>query len=382
MIAFGIIMKRWVNLKTSVGSRKAVECSRHKLHFLLPWRSSTQALGAPVKTEKALITNKVTENCFCISTFHGGYHAFFCFTMHTKVMYMDVLNAAIDGSRELPYVSFPRPTEVFRLKRLLEPSYSAIPNRSQWSGDCMFRIYVLFALLFAILPASVASAAEVTLKLQHFLDSDSFPHQALIEPWARQIEKDSHGRIKVEIYPAMTLGGKAPELVDQVTKGDVDIIWTAAAYTPGRFPRSEVFTLPLVHGGNPVATNLAMMQELDAGLAADFRDLHPLLLHVQAGHALHLSGKPVTRLEDFNGLELRPAGRGIGKALVEVLGAVPTGKRHPKLEKALANHRLDGAFMSFQLADSMGVIDAASSHTQLEGDRYFGTSLYPVSLHI
>ena len=50
------------NLETAVGSRKAVEYSGHKLHFLHPWRSSTQALGAPGKSEKPLITNKVTTS--------------------------------------------------------------------------------------------------------------------------------------------------------------------------------------------------------------------------------------------------------------------------------------------------------------------------------
>ncbi len=233
-------------------------------------------------------------------------------------------------------------------------------------------------LLFSIglMASSVSWAEDVTLKVQHFLSEESLPHHALIEPWARRIEADSAGRIRVELYPSMTLGGKAPDLVDQVSAGSVDVIWTAAAYTPGRFPRSEVFTLPLVHRGDPVATNLAIMQSLDNGLRDDFAGLHPLLVHVQAGHALHLSTRPVVDQRDFEGLTLRPAGRGIGLWTIEALGAAPTKKRHPKLPKALAAHALDGAFMSFQLADTMGVIDAVGSHTLLEGSGYFGTSLY------
>jgi len=42
-----------------------------------------QALGAPGKTEKTLITRKVTENRSCvfyIHTLHGDYHDFFCFS--------------------------------------------------------------------------------------------------------------------------------------------------------------------------------------------------------------------------------------------------------------------------------------------------------------
>ena len=58
------------------------------------------------------------------------------------------------------------------------------------------------------------------------------------------------------------------------------------------------------------------------------------------------------------------------------MGADPTKKRHPKLPKALKEHALDGALMSFQLAHSMGVVDAVKSHTMLDGGDFFGTSLY------
>ncbi len=234
-------------------------------------------------------------------------------------------------------------------------------------------VLLVFAAGFYV---SLATASETTLKVHHFLGEESLPHRSLIAPWARQVEKESNGRIKVEIYPSMALGGKAPELVDQVRKGVVDIIWTAAAYTPGAFPRSEVFTLPLVHEGDPVATNLAIMSSVDDELADDYEGVHPLLVHVQAGHALHLGARQVKNLEDLKGMVIRPAGRGTGLWIVEALGAEASKKRHPKLPKALQERQLDGAFMSFQLADTMGVIDAVTSHTLLDENGYFGTSLY------
>jgi len=237
--------------------------------------------------------------------------------------------------------------------------------------------YTLILIGLLLMAASLSvSAAEITLRVHHFLGEDSLPHTGFIEPWARRVEADSKGRIKVEVYPDMSLGGKTPELVDQVMEGTVDIVWTAAAYTPGRFPRSEVFALPLVHRGDPLATNQAIMESLDYLLYRDFEGVRPLLVHVQAGHALHLGGEPITRSEDFKGKTFRPAGRSVGVWTVEALGAQATKKRHPKLSKALKENALDGALMSFQLAGSMGVIDAVKSHTLLEEDVYFGTSLY------
>ena len=221
-----------------------------------------------------------------------------------------------------------------------------------------------------------AGAAEVTLRVHHFLGEESLPQTGLIEPWAKKVEALSGGRIKVEIHPAMELGGRAPDLIDQVEKGTVDIIWTAAAYTPNRFAKTSVFTLPLVHKGNPVATNLAMIDVFDKYLASEFKGLKPLLLHVHEGHVLHMAHSDVRNLEEFVGKTIRAPGRSVGRWSVEALGAMPTKKRHPKLPKALKAGKLDGALMSFALADSMGVVEVSRSHTYLSKGEPFGTSVY------
>ncbi len=233
-----------------------------------------------------------------------------------------------------------------------------------------------FLCLVVLLVSSPAFAAEYALRIHHFLGEESLPHKGLIEPWARRVEADSNGRIEVRIYPSMGLGGQTPELLDQVVDGTVDIVWTAAAYTPNRFPHAEVFTLPLVHDGDPAATNQAIMALMDTALAPDFRGIKPLLAHVQAGHSLHFSRKSVKTLADLDGLVLRPAGRRVGLWVIDALGASPSRKRHPKLAEALAENELDGAVMSFQLAQSLDVIGSVKSHTLRTGNNYFGTSLY------
>lgn len=237
--------------------------------------------------------------------------------------------------------------------------------------------FLFFFIAFAFIQPHKASASEITLRVHHFLGEDSLVQKKLLEPFAKRLEKSSNGRLKVEIHSDMGLGGKAWNLVDQVKKGTVDMVWTAAAYTPGQFARTEVFSLPIVHQGSAAATNLAINDLLTKDLSEDFKDLHPLLVHVHAGHVFHLSKKPVERLDDFKGLTLRPPGRkGIGPWLVETLGAASTKKRHPKLPKALKEEKLDGALMSFRLANSMGVVDAVSSHTIYGEGGSFGTSLY------
>src|SRR5690606_13649555 len=96
----------------------------------------------------------------------------------------------------------------------------------------------LAALLLAV-GQSAWAAPEVTLKLHHFLPAVSAAHKEMLVPWAERVEKDSGGRIEVEVYPSMSLGGTPPQLIRQLRDGVVDIIWTVQGYTPGLFPRAE-----------------------------------------------------------------------------------------------------------------------------------------------
>lgn len=67
-----------------------------------------------------------------------------------------------------------------------------------------------------ILRSGLARAQEtVTLKLHHFLPPVSNVHQRLLMPWVKTIDEQSAGKLKIEIFPAMQLGGKPPQLYDQ-----------------------------------------------------------------------------------------------------------------------------------------------------------------------
>ena len=102
------------------------------------------------------------------------------------------------------------------------------------------------AALAATLTSTPAMAQEETLRLHQFLPPQANVPKLVLDVWADKVEADSEGRIKVERYPSMQLGGKPPELMDQAIDGVADIVWTVVGYTPGRFPRTEVFELPFM----------------------------------------------------------------------------------------------------------------------------------------
>ena len=57
----------------------------------------------------------------------------------------------------------------------------------------------------ALLLSHSVTAAEVTLTVHHFLSPMAPAHTQFIEPWARQVQADSGGPIKVEIFPSMAM---------------------------------------------------------------------------------------------------------------------------------------------------------------------------------
>jgi len=225
------------------------------------------------------------------------------------------------------------------------------------------------------LPAGLASRAqEVTLTIHHFLGPKSPTQTDFIEPWAKQVEEASGGRIKFEIFPSMALGGKPPELYRQVRDGVVDIVWTLPGYTPGVFPRTEVFELMGVHQGSARQTSLAI-QDVMPMLEADFEDVHPLLVHTHAGNALHLVNGPVRSLGDLQGLKLRTPSR-TGGWMIEAWGAEPVGMPVPALPQALSKGVVDGALVPFEIVPALKLQDLTKASVEGPGGLRFGTAVF------
>lgn len=221
-----------------------------------------------------------------------------------------------------------------------------------------------------------AADPEFTFTIHHFLSPKATTQTQMIEPWVKRIEEESEGRIKFEIFPAMSMGGKPPELYRQVRDGAADIVWTVIGYTPGVFPRTEVFELPSVHVGSATQTNLAIQYSMDL-IKDDFTDIHPLLVHVHAGNALHLV-QPLDLYSSsttFEGMKLRTPSR-TGAWLIEAMGAEPVGMPVPALPQALAKGAVDGAFIPFEILPPLKVHELTSMSVEGRNKERFGTSVF------
>jgi len=218
--------------------------------------------------------------------------------------------------------------------------------------------------------ATAANAqAEVTLRCQHFLSPLGSVPRYFMEPWAAAVEEQSGGRIDVELYPAMQLGGAPPALYDQIRDGVIDCGWAIPAYTPGRFPEAEAMELPFMTSLSAEASSRAAWDYTQEFLAdTRFSDVHLMAVHMHGPGVIHLSGDPIGSAADFDGLQLRGPSR-MANALLEGLGATPVGMPVPAFPEALSRGVVDGGVIPWEIVPALRVEELAGSHTQIGGDR-------------
>ena len=178
----------------------------------------------------------------------------------------------------------------------------------------------------------------------------------------------------------MSLGGAPPQLFRQAADGIVDIVWTVNGYTPGLFPRSEVFELPTIFTNDIVATNLAMRAMFDEFLAPEYEGVHVLFNHVHAGQAIHMATVPVRTVADTAGKKLRVPGP-TGNAVVEAMGATPVTMPVPDLPQALATNAVDGALIPWEIIPALNLQDVTQYQIEGPDKARFGTTTFQVSMN-
>ena len=238
----------------------------------------------------------------------------------------------------------------------------------------------LFILCFCLLFSQSALAADYNFKFHHFLGANSNWQTQILEPWVNRVEQNSNGQVSIEIFPSMTLGGRPPELVQQARDGVVDIIWTVNGYTPGMFPRSEVFELPTIFTNDPVSVNLAIYDLFETELKADYTGLEVLFLSVHAGNAIHMRDSTVRSPSDLIGKKIRTPSR-TGAWSIEALGGIPVAMPVPALPQSLQKGVVDGAFVPWEIIPALQLQHQTKFQIEGYNQERIGSLMFQTSMN-
>ncbi len=221
---------------------------------------------------------------------------------------------------------------------------------------------VMLAVAAALaLGATPARAQEVVLKLHHFLPPQATIQALVFNPWCEKVGRESGGRIKCQIYPAMQLGGTPPQLFDQAKDGVADIIWTVPTYQAGRFQKAEVFELPFM-AKNAETGSPALYEYVQKNALDEFRGVKVLAMHLHDGALLHFAKQPVKTMEDLKGLKVRGPTR-IGAKVLTALGATPVQMPLPQVPESVAKGVIDGAMVPWEGVPPIKLQEIAKYHT-------------------
>lgn len=234
-------------------------------------------------------------------------------------------------------------------------------------------------LVCATLFAGSAMAQQVTLRLHQFLPPQAtIPAKAII-PWAQKVEKESGGKIKVQMFHAMQMGGSPAQLFDQAKDGVADITWTVLGYTPGRFMKTEVFELPFLTGLSAEDSSRALFEYVQKNAMDEFSSVKLLTVHTHGPGLIHTK-QPVTGLESLRGMKIRGGTRIVNNMLAK-LGATPVGMPVPAVPEALSKGVLDGTTIPWEVGPSLKVHELVKHHTTFAGGNGLYVTTFALSMN-
>lgn len=211
-------------------------------------------------------------------------------------------------------------------------------------------------LSFAMILSGGSAVAAETLKFAHVYETSHPLHQAALES-AKRLEERTGGRLKMEVFPASSLG-KEVAINEALSLGTVDVIYTGAGFAGSTHGPLAVSNFPFT---------LRNLKHWRAYLESDlFREQTAGYTGKTGGHeivsasyygARHVtSNKPVLSPSDMKGLKIR----------------VPNAPAFVLFPKAVGANPTPMAFSEVYLALQQGVVDAQENPlTTIQAKKFY-----------
>jgi TRAP-type C4-dicarboxylate transport system substrate-binding protein len=222
----------------------------------------------------------------------------------------------------------------------------------------MARILAASSLLLALL-AAPALAAPIELKLASPGPARSALTAIGLEGWASDVNAASEGTLHIRVVPGTTLAD-FNNMYDRITSGVVNIGFGLQAAVGGKFPKSEVASLPFERREAREAS-LALWRLYEKGVLADeYRGVKVLGLFTFGNSVLH-GVKPIRMPDDAAGLKMGAASK-LTSDLLKAVGAVPLSFNPAEIYEALNRGALQGVSLQWTGVKAFKYYEVAKNH--------------------
>jgi TRAP-type C4-dicarboxylate transport system substrate-binding protein len=231
----------------------------------------------------------------------------------------------------------------------------------------LFLIPLVLVLLGGLIvcgcPAQVSPEKPIEIVYQAVHPRPQFLTQEVILPYLTGLEEQSGGRIKVTYYDA---GGVVPlpGTMDAIASNVLQMGTTYPPIEPGRYPLSDVTSLPFTAPGSTIASqSLWHMYETFPEFQAEYpSEVVVLTMFTSALNQIHTVDKPITSLEDLRGLDII----GLAPTPLEVLSmanANPVSLLIQDSYEAMDKGVADGIICPLAPIKSLKISEIAPYHT-------------------
>lgn len=197
----------------------------------------------------------------------------------------------------------------------------------------------------AALCATAHAQQAYEVKVASFVTPQHFMSKWLVA-WGEKLEKASNGRLVFKHFPSAQMA-PPPAHYDLARTGRAEVSWFLHGGTPGRFPLTDLISLPYMVGSSEIGTKVLNDRQLRSNyLDAEHRGVELLLLFTSTPVNVYTTGHRIDALDAFKGLRIRFAGPSM-RDFVAALGATPVGVQPGEMLEMLKKGSLDGIFTDY-----------------------------------
>lgn len=175
----------------------------------------------------------------------------------------------------------------------------------------------------------------------------------------------TNGGLKIEMYPSFALGGER-DLVQSLQTGSLEVARLSEGITVTFFPGFGFVSLPFIID-NEEHFNKIIKTDIWKNLVEETQQHGVIFLGTSylGGRLPVFTKKPITKPEDFKGLNMRTMENEIQIKTMKALGATPVPLPYPDIYNALRTKLVDGMFNDPLAIDRLSAYEVAPYLTNL-----------------